>query len=395
MTKLTKRFVDALVAPEKDRIEWDELTRGFGIRIKPSGVKSYVIQYRNTVGQSRRKTIGRHGVLTVDQARKIARDLLHDVASGNDPVAQGLAWKNAPTINDLMDEYLSNHVDVHNKQTTRAEVRRLVDRHIRPQLGTRRVGEIHRKDIAKLHQKMANTPRQANFVLSILSKAFNLSENWGYRPEQTNPVRLIVRYKEKRRERFVKSDELRSIGGALRHAESNKIVSPRMVGLFRLLAFTGCRLSEIRLLRWEEVDFQRQLLVLPDTKTGRRTHVLSGSALKLLAAIDRSSADEFVFPNAQNTGPFDKSNVERAWRRIRKLANVSDIRIHDLRHMVGTRAGASGANAFQIRDLLGHQTLAVTGRYVAQDFDPIRKLQNHISSEIEAQLSGEAQTVDP
>lgn len=165
MAKLTKQRVDALIAKQSEHIEKDDQTKGFGVRVKPSGVKSYIIQYRNTFGQSRRKTIGRHGVLTVDQARKIGRDLLHDVASGEDPVAAVRARRNAPTINDLMDEYLETHVDVHNKPTTRTEVRRLVERHIRPDLGRRKVSEVQRSDVSKLHRKMRGTPRQANLVL--------------------------------------------------------------------------------------------------------------------------------------------------------------------------------------------------------------------------------------
>jgi integrase len=388
MPKLTKRFIDSVEPEDKEQVFWDDDIRGFGLRVKPSGVKSYIAQYRNAGGKSQRKTLGRHGEITADQARKLASEIRHAVASGDDPVAAKAAWKAAPTVNDLMDEYLSAHVASHNKPTTQAEVKRLIERHIRPALGKMKVQEITRQDVSKLHRAMKETPRQANFVLSIISKAFNLAETWGYRSEHSNPVRLLVKYKENARDRVFSADELAALGATFRKAVLENMVSPRLISVFTMLAFTGCRLSEILTLTWKMVDFENGLLNFPDAKAGARSHVLSSQALDLLANTDRVDGIDFVFPNATNQNHFDKSNVERVWRKLVKAAGLKDLRIHDLRHTVGTAAGSTGANAFQIQHVLGHKTLAMTGRYVARDDDPVRGIQNRVSAQIEAGLIG-------
>ncbi len=394
MVKITKRFVDGLPALEAEQVFWDDEMPGFGLRVKAGNdpTKSYVVQYRNAAGRSRRKTLGRHGDITPDQARKLARDVKHDVAKGTDPVAERAAWRAAPTVDDLMDEYVSSHVENHNKPSTQGEFKRLIDRHIRPALGKLKAQDVSRHEVAKLHKAMRDTPRQANVVLSVLSKAFNLAETWGFRPQGTNPTRQIVRYKERTRDRRLTQEDLRKLGKAFENAETKNTIPLGLVPLFRLLAFSGCRLSEIINLTWPEVDFVAGTLNLRDAKAGARSHVLSALALDLLAGQQRSDDCEFVFPSGAGTA-FDRANVERAWRKLRKAADLEDLRIHDLRHMVGTMAGATGANAFQIRDLLGHKTLAVTARYVARDDDPVRSIQDRVSAQIEAGLSGASKGV--
>ncbi|AJY48166.1 tyrosine-type recombinase/integrase [Martelella endophytica] len=391
MVKLTKRVVDTLKATDKEQVVWDDELRGFGIRIKPTGVKSYIVQYRNAGGRSKRKTLGRHGEITPDQARKLAAEVRHEVSKGGDPVAARAAWKAEPTVDDLMTEYVTSHVEVHNKPTTQAEVKRLVDRRIRPALGKLKVKEVTRQDIAKLHRNMRETPRQANFVLSVISKAFNLAEVWGYRNDGTNPVNKLQRYKENIRNRPIPDADLEKIGVVFRAAELDGSVSAGLINFFRLLALTGCRLSELLSLTWAEIDFERGVLNLKDAKAGARSHVTSTIALDLLASMERVPGSEFVFTSGSGTTPFDKSNAERAWRKLRKRAGLEDLRIHDLRHMVGTMAGSSGANAFQIRDLLGHKTIAVTGRYVARDDNPIREIQDRISTHVAQGLSAKIQ----
>jgi len=235
---------------------------------------------------------------------------------------------------------------------------------------------------------MAGTPSQANVVLSIISKAFNLAEVWGWREESTNPVRLIKRYPENKRERFLSSDELQQLGDTLAKAELEQTELPNVIAVVRLLALTGCRLSEILTLKWDYLDFKADMLNLPDAKAGARSQSLATPALDILASIKRIDGIDWVLPNKFCTGPIDKSNMERAWRRIRKNAKLEDVRMHDLRHTVGTIAGASGANAFMVRDLLGHKSLAMTSRYVNHDVDPQRALVNQVANQIDAAMSG-------
>ena len=388
MTKLTKRAVDALKPQEKDVVVWDDDLPGFGIRVKSSGVKSYIFQYRNEGGRSKRATLGRHGGLTADAARKQAMQLKVSVAKGSDPVTEKTIARKAPTVSELLYRYLKEHVEVHNKPTTQEIVTQLVNNHIRPHLGQLKVVGVTRSDIIKLHRKMFDTPRQANHALSVISKAFNLAEIWDWRPEFSNPTRLVKRYPENKRERFLSADELELLGATLAKAELEQTEQPNVIIVIRLLALTGCRLSEILNLKWDYIDIRSGMLHLPDAKAGARSQPLATPACDILASLTCNDNVAWVLPNKANTGPIDKSNMERAWRRIRKAANLEDVRMHDLRHTVGTIAGSSGANAFMVRDLLGHKTLAMTGRYVSRDNDPQKALVNQVANQVYAAMSG-------
>jgi hypothetical protein len=142
------------------------------------------------------------------------------VRAGKDPVAERRAFIDAPLVNDLLDRYVTEHVEKRNRPSTRAEVKRLVDIHIRPRLGRHKVAAVTRQDLAKMHREMASTPRQANFVLAVCSKAFGLAELWSMRPEGSNPCTRIERNQENARERFLSAGELGRLGATLRQAES-------------------------------------------------------------------------------------------------------------------------------------------------------------------------------
>jgi integrase len=391
MSRLTKRVVEGIVLGETEVLVWDDDLPGFGLRVKPSGVRSYLIQYRNAQGRTRKLTLGRHGVLTPDQARKDARQLLAAVRRGEDPSAERKAERKAPTTAELCDRYLSEHVAVYNKPSTAKGFERLVERHIKPALGSLKAKSVARQDVIKLHRSMSATPRQANQTLAVLSKMFSLAELWDLRPDGSNPCRHIKRYSEVTRERFLSDAEMERLGNTLSRCESEQTQLPGVVNALRLLALTGCRLGEVLGLRWEYVDFEADALRLPDTKTGARMHPVGAPTLAVLEAIIRVEDSPWVLHGAKPGQPLSTGTIESAWRRIRKLTGLEDVRLHDFRHTVGTYAGQTGANAFLVRDKLGHKTLAMTGRYVNRDTDPLRELSDRVEGRIDAALHGRAE----
>jgi integrase len=412
MPKLTKRVVDELHAAEKAELVWDTDLRGFGVRVSPSGTKAYVLQYRTKAGRSRRMTIGRHGVLTVDEARARARKHLASVSDGGDPMGDRSALRVSPTVNDLLDRHIDEHVRVHNSGSTLHSTQRLFDHFARPALGILKVESVTRQDVAKLHLSMRETPRQANLLLAHLSKTFSNAELWGLRPDQSNPCRHIKRYAENHRERFLSVTELERLGAAMREAETEGLpwpengkpkskhlpkpencrttVTPGVLGAIRALLFTGARLSEIRELRWEHVDFKAGTLKLPGKKGGvRKTHPVGSPALELLASISRVDGSPWVFPRPSDPERcISKEVIENAWQRLRARAAIEDVRLHDLRHTMGTFVSQAGVNAFVVRDVLRHASTVMTNRYVNFDNDPVREVSDVVAARIRASLNG-------
>ena len=298
----------------------------------------------------------------------------------------------APDVGRLMDRYLSEHVKRHNRASTKAEVNRLIEKHIKPAMVSLKTSGITRQDVLKFQGSLAETPRQANHALAILSKAFNLAEAWGLRPEGANPCRHVKKYPEMKRERFLSADELARLGAELRRIEAVSLQPWPVIAVIRLLALTGLRLGEAISLRWEAVDMQRGCVFLADgeTKAGARAHPMGSDALALLAGLPRADGAPWVFSKGANDGPVKRDAMEKAWQRIRINCGFEDARLHDLRHTVGTVAGQGGANAFMVRDMLGHKSLAMTDRYVNRAADPVKALSNRVASEISAAMEGKS-----
>lgn len=215
MFKLTKRAVEGLAIEAKDYLVWDRDMRGFAVRVYPSGKKTYLIQYR-AGRRTRRITIGQHGVLTADEARTRAKQLLGDVARGADPSAEKQAKLSAPTMAGLCDRFMGEYVQEHCKPTTKRNYATLIKNHIKPKMGQMRIGDVGRADVIALHYGMRNTPYQANRALALLSKMFNVAEDWGLRTEGTNPVRRIKKNREEEKKRYLSNEEQTRLGAALR-----------------------------------------------------------------------------------------------------------------------------------------------------------------------------------
>ena len=369
-TKLTKTLVDRLSATDADVIYWDEMFPGFGVRVKASGVKSYVIQYRNReTGRSRRKTLGQHGpLLTFNQAKESAKGYLSDVVRGEDPVAMASATRNSPTVKDLADNYLSKHAIPKKRPKSVQEDRSMLARHILPKLGKLKAVEVKHEDIQSLHNGLHKTPYRANRVLSLLSKMFTLSIRWGWRTD--SPVRGIEKFHEEKRYRWLSDAELSKLTKALDDHQNQKAANA-----IRLQLLTGSRIGEVLGAKWLEVDFERGVWVKPShhTKQKRTEHLpLSGAALQLLLTMhEDGSASELLFPGKNPEKPL--YDLKRFWRSIMLAADIQDYRIHDNRHTHASQLVSSGLSLAIVGRLLGHTNSATTQRYAHLADDPLRE----------------------
>jgi integrase len=386
MAKITKRLVDATAPCAKETVLWDDEMPRFGIRVRPSGVKTYIIQYRNATGRIRKITIGAHGILTPDEARSQARILLAEVERGSDPADARDSARKSPTFADVADRYLSEHATVKKKPRSIKEDRRLLENIILPALGARKLQDITRSDIARFHHSQKATPYQANRALALLSKLFNLSEKWGLRTDGSNPCRHIDKFKEVKRERYLTHEEISRLGAVLSTLETENQELPQAIAAIRLLILTGARLSEILTLRWDYVDIEQQEIRLPDSKTGRKTIQIGEPVVALLAAIPHIEGSSYVIAG-QKSGQH-LVGLPKIWGRIKNKAELPDVRIHDLRHSFASSAARSGMSLPFIGALLGHRELATTNRYVHLMNDPIKQAANTVSTKIAEELNG-------
>ena len=385
--RISKRSVDAVKAGETDTVYWDGELTGFGLRVRRSGRKSYVVQTR-IAGKLCWFTIGPHGPLNPDQARARALEILACAKKGIDPRDADARREAEPSMADLGRRFLEEYVPVHCKPSTREEYSRSVRLFVDPVIGELRVPEVQRKDIAALHHGLRDKPYQANRTLGVLSKMFSLAEVWGWRPDGSNPCRHVKRYKEHKRERFLSPEETERLGQVLREAEEEM---PSAVVAFRLLLLTGCRMSEIRDLRWEYV--KDDCIELPDAKTGGRVVPLGPEARAVLSSIPRDEDNPWVI--AGRLPGSHLTDLQRPWRRIRKQAGLEGVRIHDLRHSFASRALALGESLTMIGKLLGHTQVQTTARYAHLARDSIQTAAARITGSIGENLLGDHDVGSP
>ena len=383
MPKLTKRTIDAAEPQAAEFFIWDESIPGFGLRVMPSGRKSFVVQFR-AGRRARRMSLGPSTVLTCDQARTRAITIIAAVKNGEDPAADRAAKRNAATVSDLADRFDKEHISVRLKASTAKEYRGNLKRFIIPALGRLAVPEITRADVAKFHHDLRHIPYQANRCLEVVSKMFGLAEMWGLRPDGSNPRKHIRKYPEEKRERFLSAAELRRIGEVLREMESERIELTSAILAARLLILTGCRLGEIMTLKWDYVDFDERALRLPDSKTGKKVVHVGAPAVEYLHSAHRIDGNPWVITGTLPGKPL--SDLQPFWQRVRARAGVKDVRIHDLRHTFASTAVASGQGLPMIGKLLGHTQVQTTARYAHLAADPVRSAADAVAQNLRQSL---------
>jgi integrase len=395
--RLSKTVVDGLRAGRQRRTVWDRELPRFGLRVTPNGAKTYVLKYRIIGGRQRFHTIGRHGApWAPDAARKEALRVLGAVAQGGDPAAVKGASRDAPTVATLCDRFLAEHAGPKLKPTTTAEYRKTIASIIQPKLGLYRIADVTRADLARLHHTLRATPSHANRALALCSKMFNLAEAWGLRPDGTNPARHVEKFRERKRERYLTTEELARLGAVLETAERDgKVipkegadavaVSPFALAAIRLLLFTGARRGEVLALKWEYIDTDRGTARLPDSKTGAKTLSLNAPALAVLARLPRLAGTPYVFPSLTRDGGH-LVRVHDAWDAIRTAAGLDDVRPHDLRHSHASIGVSAGVSLPIVGKLLGHTVAQTTLRYAHVAPDPVREASELIGARLTAAM---------
>ena len=293
-------------------------------------------------------------------------------------------------MQDLWELYYEHHAQKNKKPKSAKEDEWLWNNSIITAMGRYKVINVQRLDIMRLHQKLSATPYKANRCLRLLSKMFNLAEKWSIRSDNTNPTRHVGQYKERKRERFLSTEEVQRLSNVLADSEMKVTIEPQVAAAFRLLLLTGCRMNEILTLKWKDVDLTNRKINLSDSKTGARTVLLNDAAFLILQNINREDNNPYVvFGKLPGQHWHD---LKKVWDKIRRKAglgptlntkasdckghkvwNRDGLRIHDLRHTFASHALNGGAALSTVGKLLGHTQVQTTARYAHLMEDTIRE----------------------
>ncbi|MFH1553488.1 MAG: site-specific integrase [Pseudomonadota bacterium] len=419
MAKLTKQTVDAL-KPSKVgvkgsySIEWDQELRGFGVKVVASGLKTFVVQYRNAQGRSRRIMIGRYGVMTVEEARREAKTVLGRIARGVDPLEEKqAAASDAITVAEVCDWYLAEAESGRIlgkrrrpiKASTLAMDRSRIDVHIRPLLGKRAVSALKLGDIEGAQADIAagktSKPRAgsrggaatggegvAARTMSTLHAIFEHGVRLG--KIESNPARGVRRLASTPRDRRLSRAEIEKLGQAIRASEQEG-EHPTGLAAIRFFLMTGLRRMEGLALERAWLHDEEGSIRFPDTKSGAQTRVIGRAAVDLLLAQPQAGS-RFFFPADWGEGHF--VGIVRVLDRVCAMARLEDVTPHTLRHTFASVAGDLGFSELTIAALLGHAARGVTQRYIHID-EALRLAADLIADEMADILDGKGASARP
>lgn len=391
--------------PNKTTFYFDAELKGFGFYRTPGNVGTFFAEYRPVAGGAKKRLkLGSVGTLKANEAREAARRTIASAALGKD-LAKGRADERASgTVKQLVADYITGK-DM--KASTRDFYNITLKTHIEPQIGTTKAVALTRVEVQRAHSAMSKKARySANRAMALLSAAYVWGAKRGYVPEGMNPAAKIDRNKEEARERFLTADEMAQLGDAMREAETvgiphkssdskhapkeknRTVYGPHVTGAIRLLMLTGCRLREVLNLRWSEYDEKRGLLLLPDSKTGRKTVVLSSAAQAVLDALPRVGKFVIAGHSAATEHEAPRADLKKPWASIAGRAGLGDVHLHDLRHTFASVGAGDGMSLPMIGKLLGHADAGTTQRYAHLHVDPVRAAADSIAGKIADAIGG-------
>ena len=338
---LTEKMIRDLVAGGKAKTYWDTQLAGFGLQVTSKGKKNYIVRYKVS-GRRVQRTLcqaGSGNVRLADARVRAAAVLAEARLNGTDPLAHSFVVPTGSTVVEGLDRFFDEYVP------TRLAMRRMMPRtvrdyrqqagqYLRPALGKLQVADVTRDDVERMVAPLS--PVRRNRILAFTSRLFTEFERWEWRPQNANPCRGIERAREEARDRVLSGRELAALSTALKAEETR---SPASVAAIRIAAVTGLRISEVLAIQWDHVDMDSGRMVLPSTKTGRRTHNPPSSALTVLRELLRING--WVFTVGRDA-PVRYDTVRKAFARVCSAAGLEDVRLHDLRRTAMTMAAASG-----------------------------------------------------
>ena len=410
MAKITKRAMDAL-QPDKDRdvFTWDSELRGFGVRMKPSGVKTFLIQYRNVEGRTRRLVLGQYGALTPENARDLAREKLAGVAKGEDPSADRHAVRAGMSVSEVCDWYLeeaeAGRILGRNRRPIKGSTLKMdrsrIETHVKPLLGSRLVSGLTLRDIEAMQADIATgksargrktgrggkstggsgvASRTVGTLRGLLGHAARLNI------VGKNPAEGVRQLAVERRQRRLSDDEIRHLGQVMRSLAAEG-EHPTGLAAIRLMLLSGFRRMEVLGLERTWVSRRDHCVRFPDTKSGAQIRVLGEAAISCVETTLGRGGSPFVFPADWGDGHF--VGVVRVLERVCARAKLKDVTPHVLRHTFASVAGDIGFSELTIAGLLGHSARGVTQGYVHLD-TALVVAADRVSAEIAKLLDGTA-----
>lgn len=367
--KLTNTNIKSLAyekANNKADLRFDEELRGFGVRVYPSGRKAFFISYRNATGTKKRHNFGNFGEFTATNARKLAQDLLADTRRGNDPQVDRQEKRDELTFEVLADRYIEDYAKDH-KRSWKDDFQRLRD-HLLPTLGKRKLSEITLSQLQRLHSRLKKekSPATANRVAALVKHVFTMADKWSL--IDNNPSKNLTMFKEPPpRDIVLTPNQCRSLISAC-NADENIFAA----ALFKLAMFTGRRVGELLGAKWTDVDLDKGILTLPQTKAGERQFVyLNEPATAVLRTLPRIEGNQYVI--AGNVPGKPLNFYRRAWNRILKRTDIEPFPPHGLRHNYASMLVAEGVPLETVGHLLGHKNSITTRKYAHHRPDQLHR----------------------